>query len=179
MAITLRADGFQYDTEINLKVDSTDIVEKHGLAGGSTNSDQYLGGHVVRSFFAGYPNSTTGNGEVWSNFNTSAEPGSGNSTNSGFNASTGRFTAPQTGCYILTIAGITSGGASDTRFAIRLNGSNQASHSISDVGNGSYSPTVINCNWYMMAGDYADATVYSGGGAHGGSWNHFAGVQIA
>ena len=48
MAITLRGDGFQYDTELNLKVDNTDVVEKHGLAGGSTNADQYCGGHVVR-----------------------------------------------------------------------------------------------------------------------------------
>ena len=178
MAITLRGDGFQYDTELNLKVDNTDVVEKHGLAGGSTNADQYCGGHVVRSFFAGYPNSNHGTGSVWQTYTTS-EVASGNSTNSGFNASTGRFTAPKTGCYILTMSGITSSGSSDTRFAIKLNGSNSASHCISDRQTGNYSPTVVSVTWYMSTGDYAECNVYESGNAHGGNWNHFAGVQIA
>lgn len=178
MAITLRGDGFQYDSEINLKVDNTDVVETHGLAGGSTNSDQYLGGHVVRSYFSGYPNSNHGTGSVWQTY-TTTEVGSGNSTNSGFNAATGRFTAPKTGCYIFTMSGITSSGSSDTRFAIKLNGNNNASHCISDKQTGNYSPTVISATWYLNAGDYTECTVYSSGNAHGGSWNHFAGVQIA
>tara|TARA_B100001996_G_C18661249_1_gene593194 strand:+ start:605 stop:1141 length:537 start_codon:yes stop_codon:yes gene_type:complete len=178
MAITLRGDGFQYDSELNLKVDNTDTVETHGLAGGSTNSDQYCGGHVVRSFFSGYPNGGHGEGSVWNNY-TMSEVGSGNSTNSGFNASTGRFTAPKTGCYILTMSGITHNGSSDTRFAINLNGNNNASHTISDRQTGSYSPTVISTTWYLNQGDYAECMVYGSGQAHGGSWNHFAGVQIA
>lgn len=178
MAITLRGDGFQYDTELNLKVDSTDVVETHGLAGGSTNADQYLGGHVVRSFFAGYPNGNHGEGNVWNSY-TTTEAGCGNSTNSGFDASTGRFTAPKTGCYILTMSGIHHNGNSDTRFAIRLNGNTNASHCISDRTTGSYAPTVVSVTWYLNAGDYADCMVYQQGQAHGGSWNHFAGVQIA
>lgn len=178
MAITLRGDGFQYDTELNLKVDNTDVVEKHGLAGGSTNSDQYLGGHTVRSYFAGHPNSGHSTGSVWNTYTTS-EVASGNSTNSGFNASTGRFTAPKTGCYIFTMSGITSSGSSDTRFAIMLNGGTSASHTISDNWSSNYSPTVVSVTWYLNAGDYTECTVYSSGNAHGGSWNHFEGVQIA
>ena len=179
MAITLRGDGFQYDSEINLKVDNTDVVETHGLAGGSTNADQYCGGHVVRSFFSGYPNGNHGTGSVWNNYTTSGATASANSTNSGFNASTGRFTAPKTGCYILSMSGITSSGDSDTRFAIMLNGNTNASHCISDRQTGNYSPTTIAVQWYLNAGDYAECTVYQDGNAHGGSWNHFAGVQIA
>ncbi len=180
MAITLRGDGFQYTSSggINLKVNNTDLVENHQLAGGSTNQDQYLGGHVVRSYFAGYPNSGHGEGSVWATY-TTTQTGCGNSTNSGFNASTGRFTAPKTGCYILSTAGITAGGDSDTRFAIMLNGTTAASHSISDRQTGNYSPTAVSVQWYMQAGDYAEATVYQDGSAHGGDWNHFSGVQIA
>lgn len=180
MAITLRGDGWQYDSAggLNLKVDNTDIVENHQLAGGSTNADQYVGGHVVRSFFAGYPNGGHSTGQIWDNYTTGGT-GGGNSTNSGFNASTGRFTAPKTGCYIFAMSGITHNGSSNTRFAITFNGSNNASHSIADNGNGSFGPTVINTQWYMNAGDYAECTVYQDGEAHGGSWNTFSGVQIA
>ena len=180
MAITLRGDGWQYDSAggLNLKVSNTTLVENHQLAGGSTNSDQYVGGHVVRSYFSGYLNSTHGQGEVWGSYTTSGTA-SGNSTNSGFNASNGRFTAPKTGCYIFAMSGITSSGNSNTRFAIRFNGNNNASHSISDRGGGSYGPTVVNVQWYMGVGDYADCTVYQDGNAHGGNWNTFCGVQIA
>ena len=178
MAITLRGDGFQYDTELNLKVDNTDVVEKHGLAGGSANSDQYCGGHVVRSFFSGYPNNNHSTGQIWGDYTTSGTA-SGNSTNSGFNASTGRFTAPAAGCYIFSMSGITSSGSSDTRFAIKLNGANNASHTISDRQTGSYAPTVVSVTWYLNAGDYTECTVFESGNAHGGNWNMFAGVQIA
>ena len=77
------------------------------------------------------------------------------------------------------MSGITSSGSSDTRFAIKLNGSNSASHCISDRQTGNYSPTVVSVTWYLNQGDYAECSVYQDGNAHGGSWNHFSGVQIA
>ena len=65
------------------------------------------------------------------------------------------------------MSGITHSGDSNTRFAIKFNGNNNASHSIADKGGGSFAPTVITTQWYMNAGDYAEATVYQDGQAHG------------
>jgi hypothetical protein len=121
-----------------------------------------------------YPTSGTGTGAVWASYVAQH-----NSTGSGFNASTGRFTAPAAGVYVLSMWGITaSAGNTDIRHSMMKNGNTNASHCISSSNGGSYSPTNVTNVWYLAAGDYVECTVYQGGVAHSGDWNGFSGYYV-
>lgn len=127
----------------------------------------------LRPSFGGYPNSGLGTGSTWSNYSTFH-----NTTNSGFNASTGVFTAPKAGQYVFSMWGISHQGNTDCRYALMKNGNNNSTHSITSPNGGNYSPVNITVTWNMALGDTASCTVYSGGMAHGGDWNGFSGHYV-
>lgn len=179
MSVTLGPNGFTSDTNtLQTKINNTDVVENHTLAGGSTNPNVKMSIKKATPSWSGYVGGGTGNGEVWSNYTVTGAQRH-NSANSGFDASTGRFTAPIAGTYIFNMFGITAtSGDTDIRYAIRRNGNTNSSHCISSSGGGNYSPTCVSVTWYMAVGDYADCSVYEGGSAHGGDWNGFSGLYV-
>jgi hypothetical protein len=174
MAITLGPNGFESDsTDLSLAINNTTIVEDHRLAGGSTNPNQRIPVKKFKPSWGGYPNQGHATDTVWSNYSMAH-----NSTNSGFDSATGRFTAPIAGTYTINMGGITSGASSNIRYAIRFNGANNACHNICSSSGGNYAPTVANVSWYMNIGDYCECVVFSGASAHGGSWNNFSGYYV-
>jgi len=179
MAVTLTSNGFTSDsTTLTFNINNTSVVENHTIAGGTINPNARVQKKCATPSWAGYVGGGTATGEVWSTYSV-AGSNRHNSTNSGFNASTGRFTAPVEGVYVLNMYGITATSQDgDIRYAIRRNGSANASHCISSTGGGNYSPTCVSVTWYMLVGDYADCSVYEGGVAHGGDWNGFSGYYV-
>ena len=177
MAITLGPNGFESNsTNLKLAISNTTVVEDHRIAGGSTNPNQRIPVKKFKPSWGGHPNQGHGTDSVWTNYNMSF-----NSTNSGFDITTGRFTAPVAGTYTINMGGIThtpGTTSTDIRYAIRFNGSNNACHNISSNSGGSYSPTCATVSWYMNVGDYCEPVVYQGGQAHGGSWNNYSGYYV-
>lgn len=170
MSITLGPNGFSSDTtSLNIKTSNTTTVESVQVGATSTKTPNKR----FRPSWGGYPNTGHGTGEVWSNYTVYH-----NTTNSGWNSGTGRFTAPVDGVYVLNMNGITSGGDTDIRYAIMKNGNANSSHCISSRNGGSHAPTNVTVTWYLSAGDYAECTVYSNGAAHGGNWNYFSGYYV-
>jgi hypothetical protein len=127
----------------------------------------------LRPSFRGYPNAGTGTGQTWSNYSMQL-----NTTNSGFNASTGIFTAPKAGVYVFSMWGISHQGNTDCRYSLMKNGNTNSSHCITSPNGGNYSPVNVTVAWYMNVGDNAGCTVYSGGVAHNGDWNGFSGHYV-
>ena len=169
MAITLGPDGFTSDTaDLNININNSTTVEQY--------TSRVKSNKRYRPAFGGYPNGGHGTGSVWNTYSTSF-----NSTNSGFNASTGRFTAPLEGTYVFNMAGIshTPGTTStDIRYSMMRNGNQNSAHCITSNNGGNYSPVNNSVTWYLGVGDYVECYVYSGGQAHGGDWNHFSGYYV-
>lgn len=110
---------------------------------------------------------------VWAN-NTSVF----NTTNSGMNMTTGRFTAPIAGTYVFDMVGITDGNSGDTRYALMKNGSASAAHCITQNSTGNHGPTNVTVVWRLAVGDYVEPTVYSGASSHGAGWGYFSGYFV-
>jgi len=178
MSITLGPNGFTTDTQnLTVKVDNTTVVENHTLAGGTTNATQALPLKRSTPAWGGYPTNGHGTGQVWGGYSVSGGYRF-NSTNSGFDASSGRFTAPVAGTYVLNMTGITNGANNNCRYALRYNGNNNACHCITSRDGGSHSTTGVSVTWYLNVGDYVECTVYQDGSAHGGNWNGFTGYYV-
>jgi len=178
MSITLGPNGFTTDTQnLTVKVGNTTVVENHTLAGGSTNPNQALPIKRATPAWGGYPTTGHGTAQIWQNYSVSGF-GRFNSTNSGFDATTGRFTAPVAGTYVLNMNGINNGANNNTRYSMRYNGSVEYAKCITSRDGGSHSTTGVSSVWYLNVGDYVECDVFSGGSAHGGSWNGFSGYYV-
>ena len=175
MAITLGPNGFSSDSNtIKTQVSNTTVVENHTVAGGSTNANQRLPMKKHTPAWGGYPNGGHAQGQVWNNYTTSGNY-TFNSPSSGFNAGTGRFTAPVEGTYVLSMGGISHQATNNCRYALRKNGNNNAAHCITSRDGGNYSTVCVSVTWYLALGDYVECIVYDQGRAHGGDWNYFHG----
>lgn len=164
MSITIGPSGITSTGALNL--------QNNGLSSVTMDTT----GRVLKNYkpsFRGYPQGGTGTGSTWSNF-----AGGHNTTSSGFNASTGVFTAPKAGVYVFSMWGISHQGNTDCRYALMKNGDTSAAHGITSPNGGNYSPVNLTIQWYMAVGDTASCTVYSGGVAHSGDWNGFSGHYV-
>ena len=174
MSITLGPNGFESSTtDLKVKISSTTVVEDHRLAGGTVNSTQPMPVKSYKPSWGGYPNQGHATDTIWSNYSMAH-----NSQNSGFDSTTGRFTAPVAGTYVLNMGGIThTPGTTNTdiRYSLMRNGNQNSAHCISSNNGGNYSPTCVSVAWYLGVGDYVECKVYANGQAHGGNWNNFSG----
>ena len=178
MSITLGPNGFTTDTQnLTVKVDNTTVVENHTLAGGSTNSSLAMPIKRATPSWGGFPTGGHDQGQTWNNFSVSGSYRH-NSTNSGFDSTTGRFTAPIAGTYVLNMTGITHNATNNCRYSLRHNGNRNAAHCISSRDGGNYSTTGVSVTWYLNVGDYVECEVYQDGRAHGGDWNGFTGYYV-
>jgi hypothetical protein len=101
-----------------------------------------------------------------------------NTTNSGMNMTTGRFTAPIAGTYVFDMVGISEGGALDIRYALMKNGNTNTAHCITQSTTGNHGPTNVSVVWRLAVGDYVEPIVYSGAGTHGAGWGYFSGYFV-
>jgi len=95
------------------------------------------------------------------------------------NQGNGRFTAPVTGLYQFSTHGIPVGNTGDSRMSYYVNDA-IVSRTICTTQNGSHGGlTGHPVCFYLTAGDYVNYAMYSGVGAHTGTWSGFSGCLIS
>ena len=123
-----------------------------------------------------YHAQTTG-GSEWSAYNSPLV--NTHQVGTGFNTSTGQFTAPIAGVYHFNMICMTQSNAGDSRFALYKNGAQFGPKTIIVSTQGNHHN---NCSFattcYLAQGDYVRPIMYSGSAAYNGDWNCFSGYYV-
>ena len=125
------------------------------------------------AFFVRSGNSTTSSGSVITSWSTPVV-----NEGSGFSTSTGRFTAPVAGIYVLSFTILADADAIQTNIYLRKNGSNYLK-AREDTRNSRYQTISGTAVMSMAANDYADLQVVGNDlGGHGDEWHNFTGFLL-
>lgn len=123
-----------------------------------------------------YHAQSTGQSE-WSNYNSPLVKT--HQIGSGFNTSTGQFTAPIAGVYHFNMICMTTSSSGDSRFALYKNGAEFGPKTIVVSTQGNHHN---NCSFattcYLAQGDYVRPIMYSGSNTHNDTWNTFSGYYV-